>query len=123
MFLEHTWSYTQDGNWSDMEQEQLEGRCTATFGILTHALRIIIGLTPPTEMLFVIFSSAKFYKTQRVPKESFSEASNELLTVAILKYAEKAKPEKQIMMVSPSSSHNKPWLPGIVLQLAGSLLF
>lgn len=91
-----------------MEQEQLEGHCTATFGILTHALRIIIGLTPPTEMLFVIFSSAKFYKTQRVPKESFSEASNALLTVAILKYAEKAKPEKQIMMVSPSSSHNKP---------------
>jgi len=80
----------------DVEGEQLKGHCTATFGILTHALRTIIGLTSPTEMLSVIFSGGKFsYKTQRIPKESFNEASNELLTVAVLKYAEGAKPEKQ----------------------------
>lgn len=56
----------------------------------------IIGMTPPTAILLAVFPSGKFScKTQRVPKESFSEASNELLAVTMLKYAERAKPEKE----------------------------
>lgn len=92
MFLEHTGQHLI---W-DMKGQQLEGHCTANMWDPGSRIKDNNRLDPSDRNAFCYFFQGKILlQDPESPKKSFSEASYKLLTVAILKYAEKAKPEEE----------------------------